>query len=60
MNMEYDKETFEVMRDIPDLKKDIKEVERDLKTGAYKKYITLEELLEEEGFKEKKKHYGKD
>ncbi|MEA3272708.1 MAG: type II toxin-antitoxin system Phd/YefM family antitoxin [Patescibacteria group bacterium] len=43
-------ETMEVMRDIPDLKKDIEEVERDLKSGAYKKYTTLEEILAKEGF----------
>ncbi|MDA2936138.1 type II toxin-antitoxin system Phd/YefM family antitoxin [Patescibacteria group bacterium AH-259-L05] len=43
-------ETLEVMRDFPDLMKDIKEVERDIKTGAYKKYTPLEDILVEEGY----------
>lgn len=43
-------ETLEVMRDIPDLKKDIEEAEKDYKSGAYKNYPTLEEILAEEGF----------
>jgi prevent-host-death family protein len=37
-------ETLEVMRDFPDLKKTIKEVEKDLKAGRYKVYTTLDEL----------------
>lgn len=37
-------ETLEVMRDFPDLKKTIKEVEKDLKAGRYKVYKTLDEL----------------
>lgn len=40
-------ETLEVMRDFPDLDKDVKEAEREYKEG---KYITLEELLEKEGY----------
>jgi len=43
-------ETVEVMREFPDLDKDIKEVEQDIKTGEYKKYSTLEEVLGEYGF----------
>lgn len=43
-------ETIEVARDFPDLKKDIAEVERDIRSGAYKNYHTLEEILAEEGF----------
>lgn len=43
-------ETFEVMRDFPDLKKDIEEVERDIKSGAYKNYPTLEEIFAKEGY----------
>jgi len=39
-------ETLEVMRDFPDLKKDIMESEREYKRGEY---ITLEEFLKEEG-----------
>ena len=38
-------ETLEVMRDMPDLDKDIKELKRDLKSGAYKRYPTLEEVF---------------
>lgn len=40
-------ETIEVMREFPDLKRDIAEAEREFAQG---KYITLEELLAEEGF----------
>jgi len=40
-------ETLEVMRDFPDLEKDIKAAERDYKKG---RYVTLEEVLAKEGF----------
>lgn len=40
-------ETLEVMRDFPDLKKDIEEAERDYKSG---KCVPLEDVLREEGF----------
>jgi len=40
-------ETLEVMKDFPDLNKDIREARREFKKGNY---ITLEELLEKEGF----------
>lgn len=40
-------ETLEVMRDFPDLKKDIAQAERDYKRGNY---ITLEDVLAKEGF----------
>jgi len=43
-------ETLEAIKDFPDLEKDIKELEEDKKSGAYKKYITLEEILTKEGF----------
>ena len=43
-------ETLEVMEEFPDLEKDIQEVERDIKSGAFENYSTLEELLEKEGF----------
>ena len=55
------KETIEVMHDIPDLKKDIEEAEWDFKSGAYKGYSTLEEILAKEGFvlaDKSKKKYG--
>lgn len=38
-------ETLEVMRDFPNLSEDIKEVEDDLKSGRYKTYSSLEDLL---------------
>lgn len=43
-------ETFEVMKDFPDLAKDIKEVERDIASGAYKNYATLDEVLAKDGY----------
>jgi antitoxin YefM len=53
-------ETMEVMRDFPDLKKDIGRVERDFKSGAYKNYATLEEVMAEYNYvvadKEKTKY----
>ncbi len=43
-------ETMEVIHEFPDLKKDIKETERAVKSGEYKNWTTLEELLIREGF----------
>lgn len=43
-------ETLEVMREFPDLQRDIEEAERDYKSGAYKNYPTLEDILAKEGF----------
>jgi prevent-host-death family protein len=40
-------ETIEVLRDFPDLDKDINEMEKDLKSGKHKSYKTLEELTSE-------------
>ena len=51
-------ETLEVMREFPDIEKDIKKAEKEYKRGDY---ITLEELLAKEGYilKDKgKKKYG--
>ncbi|MFC1613240.1 type II toxin-antitoxin system Phd/YefM family antitoxin [Patescibacteria group bacterium] len=42
-------ETLEIMND-PELMKDIKEAEKEIKSGAYKNYPTLEEVLAKEGF----------
>ena len=42
------RETIETIHDIPDLKKDIREARRDFTSGAYKKYVTLEELMAKE------------
>jgi prevent-host-death family protein len=41
------RETMEVMREFPDLDKDIKEARKDYKSGNY---ITLDELLKKEGY----------
>jgi prevent-host-death family protein len=38
-------ETLEVMRDFPNLDQDIKAVEADMKSGKYKTYTRLEDLL---------------
>jgi prevent-host-death family protein len=43
-------ETMEVMRDFPNLDKDIKEVELAIESGEYKNWITLEELVAEKSF----------
>ena len=60
---EYDSfiETLEVMEEMPDLAKDIAEVDKAVKTGEYKKWTTLEELLAKQGFvlaEKAKKSYG--
>lgn len=43
-------ETYEVLGDFPDLKKDIEELKRDIKDGSYKNYVSLENLLKQEGY----------
>ena len=43
-------ETMEVAKDFPNLDKEIRRVEKDIKSGEYKKYPTLEEVMEEYGF----------
>ena len=43
-------ETLDILQQFPDLPKDIAKVDEDVRTGAYKNYITLEELLAKEGF----------
>lgn len=55
------KETFEAENDFPNLKKDIEKADRDIKTGAYKKYTLLEDVLAKEGYilaDKAKKLYG--
>lgn len=49
---DYDslQETIEVLSIFPDLDKDIAELDKDMKNGAYKKYTTLEDLLAKDGF----------
>lgn len=54
-------ETLEVMKDFPDLDKDIEETNAAIKSGEYKKWTTLEEILAKEGFlisDKAKKKYG--
>lgn len=51
-------ETLEVMKDFPDLAKDVKEAEEEYKKGEF---ITLEQLLAKEGFvlaDKSKRKYG--
>ena len=43
-------ETMEVMHDFPDIMKDIEELDKDIKSGAYKNYTTLDEILAKEGY----------
>ena len=43
-------ETIEVMNEFPDLDKDIKEFEADIKSGRYKTYPTLEEIINKHAF----------
>jgi len=38
-------ETLEVLDEFPDLKKEIKKVKSDVKSGKYKKYKTLDEIM---------------
>jgi len=44
------RETIEVMREFPDLDRDIKETDKAIKSGEYKNWTTLEQLLAKEGF----------
>lgn len=43
-------ETLEVMRDFPDLDKDVAEAEKAFRTGEYKKWPTLDDLKRDWGF----------
>ncbi len=43
-------ETMEVLREFPDIEKDIKETDRAVKSGAYKSWTSLDELLAKEGY----------
>lgn len=46
-------ETLEVARDFPDLKKQIAQVNTDIKSGAYKQYTTLPTYLDKHPVKQK-------
>jgi len=43
------RETMEVMMEMPDLKKELNELEDDIRTGKANDYITFEEFLAKEG-----------
>jgi len=43
-------ETIEVVRDFPDLAKDVKKADRAVKTGEYKKWATLEDVMAKYGY----------
>ncbi|MBI3671587.1 type II toxin-antitoxin system Phd/YefM family antitoxin [Candidatus Azambacteria bacterium] len=43
-------ETLEVAKDFPNLKSDIKKANDAVKSGKYKKYATLEDILKKEGY----------
>ncbi|MDP3998308.1 MAG: type II toxin-antitoxin system Phd/YefM family antitoxin [bacterium] len=43
-------ETLEVMREFPDLKKDVKEADRAVASGAYKKWASLENVMAKYGY----------
>lgn len=38
-------ETLETMSDLPGLEEDIRETEKDIQSGAYKKYRSLEDVV---------------
>lgn len=48
------RETEDILAEWPDIIQDAKQLEKDIKSGAYKKYITLEELLVKKGYLDKK------
>ncbi|MFA6136304.1 MAG: type II toxin-antitoxin system Phd/YefM family antitoxin [Candidatus Paceibacterota bacterium] len=43
-------ETLEVIKDFPDLKKDVAETKKAVRIGSYRKWTALEDLLRKEGF----------
>ncbi|MBI2057744.1 MAG: type II toxin-antitoxin system Phd/YefM family antitoxin [Candidatus Yanofskybacteria bacterium] len=43
-------ETLEVLRDFPDLDRTIAKVDKDVKSGAYLNYPTLDDILAKEGY----------
>lgn len=54
-------ETLEVMKDFPDLKKDVAEAEEEYRIGTYKQWSTLTDLKKDWGFAvadKPKKLYG--
>jgi len=47
-------ETMDVIRECPGILEDAKQLEKDIKSGVAKKYISLEEILVKEGYLDKK------
>lgn len=47
-------ETIAVAKSFPNLLDDAKQIKKDIKSGKYKKYVSLEEILKTEGFLDKK------
>lgn len=43
-------ETLEVMRDFPNLEKEVKKIDKSVKTGAYKKWPSLEDVMKKYGY----------
>jgi len=48
-------ETIEVMRDFPSLDRTVAKVDKDVKSGAYLRYPTLDDILAKEGYTLNKK-----
>jgi len=46
-------ETLEVARMFPNLLEDTKQIDKDIKSGAYKNYVSLEDVLKEDGLLDK-------
>jgi len=49
-NFESWRETLEVMQEFPDLGKEIKEVDLAVKTGEYKKWTALDDIMAQHGY----------
>jgi prevent-host-death family protein len=43
-------ETLEVLREFPDLDKDVAETDKAVRTGAYKKWVSLEDMIAKRPF----------
>lgn len=43
-------ETLEVTKEFPDLKKDVRETDRAIKTGQYKKWASLDDVMAKYGY----------
>ncbi len=43
-------ETLEVMKEFPDLEKDVRKADRAIKTGKYKKWASLDDIMAKYGY----------